>query len=146
MGLLSKRFTCIDPGHWPARKGSRIRVLVEHPDRAQLEGARQILGEAGYDVAVCAGSDSGHRCPLVEFGFCGLADGADVVVTSSQLHCSDALLEEYAERTAPQIVVEVDADVHAQIAELLPEAVIVSAPITAEKLRQAVANVRLETL
>jgi hypothetical protein len=146
MSLLSKRFTCIDPGHWPARKGPRIRVLVEHPDRAQLEGARQILGEAGYDVAVCAGSDSGHRCPLVEFGFCGLAEGADVVITSSQLHDSSELLEAYAERTAPQVVVEVDADVRDQIAELLPEAVVVSAPITAEKLREAVASARLANL
>jgi AmiR/NasT family two-component response regulator len=142
MSLLSKRFTCIDPGHWPARKGTRLRVLVEHPDRAQLEGARQILGDAGYDVAVCAGSDAGHRCPLVEFGSCALAEDADVVVTSTQVRDSEALLEAFGERTAPQVVVEVDADVREQVARLLPEAVIVAAPITAEKLRSALTSVR----
>jgi hypothetical protein len=144
MGLLRKRFTCVDPGHWPARKGDRVRVLVEHPDRVELEGAQQILRDAGYEVAVCAGSDTGHRCPLVEFGFCALADGADVVVTSTELHDANALLEAYSERTAPQVVVEAEVDVRERVASLLPEAVVVAAPVTPSQLRSAVERVRDE--
>jgi hypothetical protein len=139
MSLLSKRFTCIDPGAWPAEKGS-LRVLVEHPDRAVLTGAVDILCDAGYDVATCVGADGGRRCPLVEFGHCHLVDGADAVVTSPELAYSDELLEIFDERGANAVVVDVDLRALEDLADHIPDATFVQLPLTPRSLREAVAK------
>jgi hypothetical protein len=137
MSLLSQRFTCIDPGAWPARTG-RLRVLVEHPDRAVLTGAVDILRDAGCDVATCVGPTRGQRCPLVEFGHCGLVEDADVIVTSPELAISDELLEIYDERGANTVVVDVDRRALEHILDVIPEATLVQLPLTPRSLREAV--------
>jgi hypothetical protein len=139
MSLLSKRFTCIDPGEWPAEK-SALRVLVEHPDRAVLTGAVDILRDAGYDVATCVGATGGQRCPLVEFGCCHLAEGADVIVTSPELAHSEELLEIYDERGANAVVVDVDPRALDEVLAVIPDATLVQLPLTPRSLREAVAQ------
>jgi hypothetical protein len=137
MSLLSQRFTCIDPGAWPAEKG-RLRVLVEHPDRAVLTGAVDILRDAGYDVATCVGPDGGRRCPLVEFGRCSLVEDADVVVTSPELAYSDELLEIFDERVVNTVVVDVDPRALEEVSDVIPDATLVQLPLTPRSLREAV--------
>lgn len=142
MSLLSKRFTCIDPGEWPARTSNRPRVLVENPDRAQLQGAIAILTEAGYDVATCAGVEAGTRCPLVEFGHCNLVGEADVVVTSADLPEGLPLLELHESRTWPPVVVEATPEQQEVLVELLPDAIFVRTPVDSAELVRAVAAAR----
>ncbi len=123
MSLLSKRFTCIDPGDWPAREG-RLRVLVEHPDRAVLTGAVDILRDADYDVSTCLGAEHGQRCPLVDFGRCVLVEGADVVVTSPELADAEDVLDLHERRAVRTVVIEL--------------------PLTPRSLRDAVAEAAAE--
>ena len=44
----------IHPGEWPEQTG-KPRVLIENPDGADLWAHAEVLREAGYDVATCAG-------------------------------------------------------------------------------------------
>jgi hypothetical protein len=77
------------PEDWPARSG-KARVLIENPDRADLWAHADLLRKAGYDVAMCGGPTDDEAegrtvCPLVAQGHCPLADGADVVVSTTAL-------------------------------------------------------------
>src|SRR6266849_1997886 len=106
----------LHPEEWPERSG-KPRVLIENPDRADLWAHADVLGKAGYDVATCAGptaetehvswfrrrprswADPQPRehqqrtvCPLVEEGQCPLVEGADVVVSTTQLTDSREVL------------------------------------------------------
>jgi hypothetical protein len=140
MTLLQRHFTCKEPGDWPARTPGRPRVLVEHVDRAQLEGARRALAETGFDVAVCTGSEEGRRCPLVALGHCALVDGADVVVTSPWLAEAPEILAAYDRLGVRPIVVdatEVDID---ELAEVAGDAVFLPPPLSAQSLRLAVSE------
>lgn len=119
-----------------------MRVLVENPDRAQLEGAAGILADAGYDVATCAGAENGVRCPLVEFGNCNLVGEADVVVTSADLPGAAPLLELHESRGWPPVVVEATRKQQAELIDVIPAAVFVRAPMHADDLRRAVDEAR----
>ena len=83
----------IEAGEWEARSG-RPRALVENPDAAQLWAYAEILREAGYEVATCAGEhpDGADRCPFIETGHCSLVEGADVVVSTCSVGRGDRLL------------------------------------------------------
>ena len=75
---------------WPAQTG-KTRVLIENPDRADLWAHAAVLRDAGYEVAMCSGPASAGEqqehttCPLLTEGHCPLVEGADVVVSTTQL-------------------------------------------------------------
>jgi len=57
---MSRRIDHVEHG-WPEATGRR-RVLVENPDLSAFELRTQVLREAGYDVAMCAGpQDAVHE-------------------------------------------------------------------------------------
>lgn len=120
----------IHPGEWPEQTG-KPRVLIENPDGADLGAHAEVLREAGYDVATCAGPTAeikrvpwfrrGHLywgdsqpmerqertlCPLISEGHCPLAEGADVVVSTTQLIDSREILATLSARSTPALVVE----------------------------------------
>jgi len=74
---------------WPERPavdaggGSPVvgsRIVVECHDSAISEAAAHVLRDAGHEVAVCAGPDEGHWCPLLDGGRCALVEDGDLVV------------------------------------------------------------------
>jgi hypothetical protein len=77
------------PGTWPEVESGRIRVLVECEDGAVQWACENVLGRAGFEVAVCGGADELGSCALVETGSCALAAGADVVVCGLRLSNPD---------------------------------------------------------
>jgi hypothetical protein len=118
----------IHPGEWPAETG-RARVLIENPNRADLWAHANLLRDAGYDVAMCggpapeperlpwyrrlttAGVPKAERrerthCPLVAEGHCPLVEGADVVVSTTQLIDSREIHAKLSARTSPVLIVE----------------------------------------
>jgi hypothetical protein len=130
-------------GHeWPERTG-RPRVLVENPDRADLEAHATILRSAGYDVALCCGPrESGgtlHQCPVLEGARCSLVDGADVVVSTSSLARSDEILAEL-DRSQVRVVVEASAPDSDRLGRVAPAATLLPQPVTAELLERAVSD------
>jgi hypothetical protein len=116
----------IHPQTWPD-SGGKPRVLVENPDGAELWAHAEVLREAGYEVATCAGPaepatwhQRPTQCPLVGEGRCPLAEGADVVVTTNDL------------RDGAEIIPALDATVPAAV-------VLVEEPVTEQRLLEAVA-------
>ena len=118
----------IHPEEWPAPTG-KPRVLIENPDRADLWAHAEVLREAGYDVAVCAGPTPAPEpvtwfqrmfradpepvepqqrtlCPLVAHGHCPLVEGADVVVSTTALTDSKEIHATLSARSTPKLVVE----------------------------------------
>ena len=62
------------------RHPGRPRLLIEDPNAALAGSEFRLFEEAGFEVALCAGPDADHPCPLVEHGVCDLARDADVVL------------------------------------------------------------------
>ena len=133
----------IDVGDWEERRG-RERVLVENPDHAQLWAYAEILHEAGYDVATCAGEHpEGHdRCPLIESGRCGLVQGADVVVSTCSMQRGDTLLAVLGEQGSTPIVFEAPQPDFERYEHLAESATLIPAPVTKRALLDAVAEAR----
>jgi hypothetical protein len=142
MNSVRRSFRLIDPGEWAGEETGRPRVLVEHPDHAVLQSAADTLRDEGYDVATCSGPTQGARCPHVEFGYCPLADEADVVVSSTRLGDAQELLAAYAHDRRASLVVEIDPDDADEAAKLVSRAILLTAPITPERLLGAVAEAR----
>lgn len=83
-----------DQRAYPAHHDARPRVLVETADRALLISDFRFLGDAGFDVAVCAGpGDDPRRCPLLRGEGCELVAEADVVLHAldPRLHLAAAV-------------------------------------------------------
>jgi hypothetical protein len=116
------------PEDWPEQSG-KPRVLIENPDQADLWAHADVLREAGYDVAVCAGPTAEPErvpwfrrlfwadpepverpertlCPLLSEGHCPLVEGADVVVSTTSLTDSHEILATLSARSSPGVVVE----------------------------------------
>jgi len=150
-------------GKWPAPTG-RPRVLIENPDAADLWAQANVLREAGYDVAVCAGpapepeprhgasllAESTYWeqpapkreprtiCPLVSEGRCPLVEGADVVVSSVSLAGSREILHALDERGTAAIVVEGTRDELAREPAATGAGTRLELPVTARRLVDAV--------
>jgi hypothetical protein len=139
---VRRPFRLLDPGEWAEEEAGRPRVLVEHPDHAVLQSAADTLREEGYDVATCSGPTQGARCPHVALGYCPLADDADVVVSSTRLGDAPEVLGAYGFDQAPPLVIEIEPDEAKETAKLVPGAILLTAPITAERLLRAVAEAR----
>jgi hypothetical protein len=139
-----KKTELIETGEWHARLG-KARVLVENPDRATLWAYAEVLREAGYDVATCAGEDHDEgtgRCPLIESGHCGLVEGADVVVSTCSLGSSDAILAMLASKGSPPVVFEAPAPELGRYAEIAGDAKLIAMPVTEQKFLAAVAEAK----
>jgi hypothetical protein len=160
----------LHPEEWPEH-GGKPRVLIENPDRADLWAHADLLREAGYDVAICGGpvaeiapapwhrrvfsSTSGsdeaeHRprvlCPLVTGGHCPLVEGADVVVSTTQLTDGGEILAALSARTDLALVVEgTSADLDRERAAIGDSAAI-TLPVLPQQLVQAVEQARYPTL
>jgi len=71
------------------RGGDGPRVLVEATEWPSRQAIEQVLRDAGYRTAACAGPEgSGQRCTLAAEVWCPAAEQADVVVHS--LRTTDA--------------------------------------------------------
>lgn len=83
-----RRKSAPEPRSWGSRSG-RARILLEDEDAASQWAFREVLTEAGFDVATCDGPNRlpNHRCPLIADGDCPLVSGADVIVNA--LHLTD---------------------------------------------------------
>ena len=120
----------LHPDEWSEPSG-KPRVLIENPDGADLWAHADVLREAGYEVAMCAGPTVEARnvpwfrrrplpwgspspvelerhtlCPLLSEGNCPLVEGADVVVSTTQLTDSREIVAKLSARTSPAVVVE----------------------------------------
>ena len=136
----------IETGDWPEREGRR-RVLVENPDGAQLWAYAEMLREAGYDVATCAGEhpDGGNRCPLIETGRCGLVEGADVVFSTCSIPRGDKLLAVLGTQGSTPIVFEATQPDFERYSHLAQSATLIATPVTEQTLLAAIAQARSET-
>jgi hypothetical protein len=155
---------CIEPGEWPDRT-DRPRVLIEHPDGAALWAEAEIMREAGYDVAVCTGPTErferrrtfGIRlrtfadeeppgderptgCPLLLQGRCSLVDGADVVVSTTDLPQSRGILAALSGSRKRGLVVESSQSVLARGDYEIGDATVVEVPVTEGRLLEAVSG------
>ena len=153
---------CIDPGDWPERSARR-RVLIENPDRSDLWAHAEILREAGYDVATCTGPTIGresvsmfqrgslpiedaepvraeHRslCPLVAGERCRLADGADVVISTTALVDARGILAAHSSTGQAALVVEGTKRILARNSDVIGAATVIEQPVTQERLVAAV--------
>jgi hypothetical protein len=135
----------IEAGEWDDRTG-RPRALVENPDAAQLWAYAEILREAGYEVATCAGEhpDGADRCPLIETGHCSLVEGADVVVSTCSVGRGDRLLAVLGLTGSTPVVFEAPKPDFERYAHLAENATLVPLPVTQRALVDAVAAARAE--
>ena len=156
----------IHPGEWPEQTG-KPRVLIENPDGADLWAHAEVLREAGYDVATCAGPTAetkrvpwfrrGHLywadpqpmerqertlCPLVAGGHCPLAEGADVVVSTTQLTDSREILATLSARSTPALVVEGTSSGLERDSDVIGDSVEITLPVLPRQLVEAVERAR----
>jgi hypothetical protein len=139
----------IHPEAWPEPSG-KPRVLIENPDGADLWAHAEILRDAGYDVAMCAGPSDAvpaeHQertvCPLIAEGQCPLVEGADVVVSTTYLTDGREILATLSARGSPALVVEGTGDDLERNSDVIGDAVRVRYPLSAEQIVGAVERAR----
>ncbi len=122
---------------------SRGRVLLEYPAHSTPSSLATVLRDAGCDVSVCEGPTTTHSCNLLEDGECGLVDGADVVVNGLGLGNSahrDLIEALRSYRPDQPLLVEVPGPQADKFPEVLDSCVLVSSPVTASSLCDAVSS------
>lgn len=166
--LWSRRRTPrpLHPEEWPERSG-RPRVLVENPDGADLWAHADVLRDAGYDVATCAGPTGETErlsrfrrrylnwadpqplerrertvCPLVAEGRCPLVEGADVVISTTRLTDSREILARLSARTSPPLVVEGTSSDFERDRDVTGDAIEITLPVLPSQLVDAVERAR----
>jgi hypothetical protein len=139
----------IHPERWPEPSG-KPRVLIENPDGAELWAHADILRDAGYEVAMCAGPTAGSKeehqertlCPLLAEGHCPLVDGADVVISTTYLADGREILATLSARDAPALVVEGTAADLARDGDVIGDAARLEFPILPDQIVEAVERAR----
>lgn len=147
---------------WPEQSG-KPRVLIENPDRADLWAHADVLREAGYDVAMCGGptaqtenvrwfrrwtgpqpTDHQERvvCPLLTEGHCPLVEGADVVVSTTQLGDSREILAKLTARSSLGVVVEGTSSDLARDGDVTGGSVEITLPVLPHQIVEAVERAR----
>jgi hypothetical protein len=120
--MIFKRPKKVKVSEWPA--GDNPRVLFENPDLGVADAQAAAL-PADYAVAFCPGPQAasprtraslwsdeefpasrGTICPATCGGECALADGADVIITTTNLVDADAVHAALEARPATVFVVE----------------------------------------
>ena len=153
----------LHPGAWPESTG-KPRVLIENRNRADLWAHAEILRGAGYDVALCHGpskpverrpwyrrrpsyfgnpeqlqpDEERTLCPLVVAGRCSLVEGADVVVSTTELDESREVLAALSSRGTPALVVEGPRSHLERDREVIGAATAIEFPVTEKRLLSAV--------
>jgi CheY-like chemotaxis protein len=122
--------------------GERARVLVEAAEWGDRTMIAAVLQGAGYATVGCAGPEgTGHRCLLATGAGCTAALEADVVVhalRTTDPRNLEALRALRRERPDLPVVVEASAAVTRQRADDLAGCWVVEAPLTPERLLDAV--------
>jgi hypothetical protein len=154
----------IHPEEWPEQSG-KPRVLIENPERADLWAHADLLRKAGYDVAMCGGpiAETEHVswfrrlvrvdpepperrertvCPLVADGHCPLVEGADVVVSTTQLTDSREILATLSARKPSALVVEGTSSDLERDRDVIGDAVELKLPVLPRQLVEAVERAR----
>jgi hypothetical protein len=154
----------IHPDEWPEQTG-KPRVLIENPDRADLWAHADHLRKAGYDVAMCGGPTKETErvswfrrltlgdpqpmerqertvCPLVVEGHCPLVEGADVVISTTQLTDSREILATLNARSSPALVVEGTTSDLERESEAIGHSVQMALPVLPRQLVEAVERAR----
>ncbi len=156
----------IHPEEWPEESG-KPRVLIENPDRADLWAHAEVLREAGYDVAMCAGPTAATErlpwfrrrprywadpppmerqertvCPLLAEGHCPLVEGADVVVSTTQLTDSREILATLSARSSPALVVEGTSSELERDSDVIGGSVEIKLPVLPQQIVEAVERAR----
>jgi hypothetical protein len=118
-------------------------VLVENPDGAYLSAQAAVLRAAGYEVATCVGPEEAGAaavdCPLLAGRRCPLVDGADVVVSTSSLTGCREILAAMSASDCPPVVLEAPPPSFDRYRDVAGDAVLLPYPVTAGRLRGAVA-------
>lgn len=151
----------LHPDEWPEPSG-KPRVLIENPDRADLVSHAYVLREAGYDVAMCGGPTAKAEhvpffsrwarpqterqerelCPLLTDGHCPLVEGADVVVSTTQLADSREILAKISARGTPALVVEGTSSELARDSDVIGDSVEITLPVFSHQIVEAVERAR----
>ncbi len=129
---------------WPEQSG-KARVLIENPDGADLWAHADVLRKEGYEVAMCGGPDAELEhtaCPLLAEGQCPLVDGADVVVSTTQLADSREILASLSARKSPALVVEGTSSDLERDRDVTGDAVELTLPVLPRQLVDAVERAR----
>jgi hypothetical protein len=165
LGLTLKGRTgprVLHPGEWSESTG-KPRVLIENPDGADLWAHAEILREAGYDVALCHGpskpverapwfrrlgtvadpeqsppDEERTLCPLVVEGRCPLVEGADVVVSTTELPEGREVLAALSSKGSPALVVEGTRSHLDRDRDVIAAATAIEFPVTEKRLLTAV--------
>jgi len=128
----------LNPQPW---RWSHPRVLVEHPDEVTGLAIASGLRFAGYAVAVCPGPPGRGQCPLTGPAGCAPAHDADLVVCSLgyEHEAAREILRELRTRYPDTpLLVEVPADIDADLRELLDGCHQLPAPASPEQIVAAV--------
>jgi hypothetical protein len=154
----------IHPEEWPEQTG-KPRVLIENPDRADLWAHADLLRREGYDVATCGGptAETERRpwfrrltladphpveheertlCPLIAEGHCPLVEGADVVISTTQLTDSREILATLSARSSPALVVEGTSSDLEREQDAIGHSVQIALPVLPRQLVEAVERAR----
>lgn len=146
---------------WPEPSG-KPRVLIENPERADLWAHADLLRKEGYDVAMCGGPTAEPErvswfqrfgrgdpeppertlCPLIAEGHCPLVEGADVVVSTTQLTDSREILATLSARQSPALVVEGTSSDLERDRDVIGDAVELKLPVLPRQLVDAVERAR----
>lgn len=125
-----------EPWPWPGP-----RILIEHPEESAGLVLASTLRQAGYAVAVCPGPAEAERCPLAGPEGCGVAHGADVIVSSlglDRLEARDVLQALRTRCPDVPLVVEVDPGRAGEWADLLEGCELIHSPVAPDQLLSAV--------
>ena len=140
----------LHPEEWPEHTG-KMRVLIENPDRADLWAHADVLRDAGYDVAICGGptAEGQHDehgkhllCPLLAEGHCPLVEGADVVVSTTQLASSREIIATLSAKSTPALVVEGTRAELERDSDAIGTSVELTLPVMSSQIVEAVERAR----
>jgi hypothetical protein len=156
----------LHPDEWSEQAG-RPRVLIENPDGADLWAHADVLREAGYEVAMCGGPtvetrnvpwfrrrplpwgspsrvelDRHTLCPLLSEGHCPLVEGADVVVSTTQLTDGREIIAKLSAKTSPAVVVEGTSFDLERDRDVVGDSVELELPVLPHNLVEAVERAR----
>ena len=80
-----------------------LRVVVETDDATLAVSDFSCFRDAGFDVAVCSGPDTEHRCPAIDGEPCALVASAAVVVNAFTDASTQHAVAHAVHATAPKV-------------------------------------------